>query len=315
MSLAGVKARHAWLDQQMQVVGYAPIESDDAWRNSRLLLGASVHQVIQQLQVYPPEIVEITDKGLRSIQPKQNGATSRHSYSGDHNNNHQQQQQQRLVESLPNQSASKTTSVQSTTQRRSTSQHMSLDPFSNRAAPPDYNSSFSSPPLPNHLMVQLPRQFDELESLSLPRMQELLDDELEFMAFCHKLPTLKTARSRAMEVFEKNVATSKNHLQKQHELDSLSLQVTSLRDQLQARVNVFQALETKQNTMLAPPDDTLALRQLALEKKQYMQESEQIAEEWLDQGAENPLGFVKEFVERRKQHHVAAAKIELIQRR
>jgi hypothetical protein len=146
-------------------------------------------------------------------------------------------------------------------------------------------------------------------------MQELLDDELEFMAFCHKLPTLKTARSRAMEVFEKNVATSKNHLQKQHELDSLSLQVTSLRDQLQARVNVFQALETKQNTMLAPPDDTLALRQLALEKKQYMQESEQIAEEWLDQGAENPLGFVKEFVERRKQHHVAAAKIELIQRR
>jgi hypothetical protein len=70
MTLAGVQARHAWLDSRMRVIGYEPLQSVQQWRDARLLLGQAVHAVVKHLQLQPPEIVQITDAGLRAIQPK-----------------------------------------------------------------------------------------------------------------------------------------------------------------------------------------------------------------------------------------------------
>lgn len=68
MSLAGVEASHSWVDRQGLIVGYPPIQSATAWRDSRLLLGQAVHQVVQELQVHPPTIHRITDPALERIQ-------------------------------------------------------------------------------------------------------------------------------------------------------------------------------------------------------------------------------------------------------
>jgi hypothetical protein len=284
MTLAGLKARHSWLDDRMQVVGFPPIQSDEAWRSSRLLLGAAVHQVIQQLQVNPPDIIEITDKGLRNIQPKQNGMAS-------FDNN------QRRTQPISH----ATLSVAS---RKSMSQAPRIT-----HDPPDYDASFS---VPTPDVVQLPRQFDEIESLSLSRIQELLNDELEFMAFCHGLPSVQSLRSKGQERFNAIVAKATIHLAQKDALDALSQEVTSLRDSLKERIATFKELQCRQDALLAPPDENIALRELAVEKKQGLLESERLAEEWLEQGADQPLAFVKEFVERRKQHHLAAAKIEVM---
>jgi hypothetical protein len=293
MTLAGIKARHSWLDERMQVVGFAPIKSDDAWRTSRLLLGAAVHQVIQQLQIHSPDIIEITDKGLRSIQPKQ-----QHGMISNENS-----QPSKSIDTSAAQSTYQATSAAAN--RKSTASFASK-----MEAPPDYDSSFSQPPSKS---VQLPRQFDEIESLSLSRLEELLRDELEFMAFCHSLPSLQNARGRGQERFNMNVATATLHLSRKDGLEIQSRQVIALRDSLKERVNAFQNLQQRQEALLAPPDENIALHQLALEKKRTLQESEQLAEDWLDQGAAEPLVFVKEFVERRKQHHMTAAKLELLQ--
>ncbi|GKY94100.1 hypothetical protein MPSEU_000376400 [Mayamaea pseudoterrestris] len=294
MTLAGLKARHTWLDDRMQVVGYAPIQSDDAWKTSRLLLGAAVHQVIQQLQVHPPDIIEITDKGLRSIQSKQerNGISTSDS------------SEQRRRSPLP-------TVAFSANKASSVSHRKSANSSFTSEAPPDYDSSFSIQTVLDN--VQLPRQFDEIELLSLPRVQTLLEDELEFMALCHSLPCIRKTRAKMLERSAFNSATATKHMKEKESLDALVQQVAALRDLLKERLATFQTLEKQQDVLLAPPDESIIIRQLALDKKQALQESEQLAEEWLDQGAEQPLSFVREFVERRKRHHIAAAKMELLQ--
>jgi hypothetical protein len=76
MTLAGVQAHHSWVDSRMRVTGYAPLQSETAWRESRLLLGAAVHKVVEEFQVRPPEIVRILDPNLNNIQRRKTSTSS-----------------------------------------------------------------------------------------------------------------------------------------------------------------------------------------------------------------------------------------------
>jgi len=77
MTLAGVKARHPWLDSfDKRITGYEPLQSESSWKMSGLLLGKAVTAVVQHMQLNPPQILEITDKGLAAIQPNGGAASS-----------------------------------------------------------------------------------------------------------------------------------------------------------------------------------------------------------------------------------------------
>lgn len=69
MQLRGVVATHPWLDDKGNVKGFDPISTERAFRESKLLLGQAVNQVVRRLQVDPPNILEITDPGLRAKNP------------------------------------------------------------------------------------------------------------------------------------------------------------------------------------------------------------------------------------------------------
>lgn len=87
LTLAGVEARHNWLDARMRVTGYGPLQNMSNWENSNLKLGQAVHAVIQHLQVYPPQVIRFVDPGLIAIQRNKpssssasnNAATTNHS--------------------------------------------------------------------------------------------------------------------------------------------------------------------------------------------------------------------------------------------
>ena len=53
----------------MQVVGYPQISSEDSWKNSYMLLGKTIHEIVEHFQLNPPKILEIQDGGFREIQP------------------------------------------------------------------------------------------------------------------------------------------------------------------------------------------------------------------------------------------------------
>ena len=269
MSMAGIRARHPWLDSRMRIVGYSDIRSDDVWRNSRKTLGQAVHDVVKHLQLNPPEVLEIVDPGLLAIQTK---------------NNYKQQQQQNKNTYGSGRAGSNSNDDDD--------------------APPDYSTVLNMPDIPS--------QFDELDQLSREDLEELLEDELEFLAFVNKLPVFQKIQSTADDILEENVTMAKANLEKEEQINTLHKEVTDLKSQLEAKINKFQQLERKQDSICAPPDVKDALRQLNRAKKEAFEESEQLADEWVEEG--DDVGkFVKNFMEKRKVHHLRAAKMERLQ--
>jgi len=281
MTIAGVKARHPWLDSRMRVSGYIPIQTDETWKSSRLLLGQAVHEVVKHLQIEPPEVLEITDAGLRSIQSKQRSyvsrtATNNNSATGSSTGNHASSSPSSAASSAP----------------------------SSGSAPPDYSSVLMD-------MPDIPRVFPELDALSREELEQLLDDELDFIAFVNKLPIFHTIQSTANDALNENAATAKSHVEKQDELDTLYKDVTELKGTLEAKIRHFLKLEQEQDALCAPPDTRDVMRKLAKGKKEASQESERIADDWVEDGS-NVEDFVRNFVEKRRVHHLRAAKIELL---
>ena len=264
MTLVGVRATHPWLDARMRVVGYPNIQSDQAWQNCRMLLGAAVHEVVKHFQLQPPQLLEISDPGLRRLQ------------------------------------TSLTTSSQQ--------QHQPVRTEVSRDAPPDYETLFQVPDMP-----EIPTQFDEyLRDMSRADMQQLLDDELDFLAFCCTLPAYKKIQQLGSSVLNENVEVAEANLKEEARLMELHKEVTSLQSSLQAKLAVFEALEHEQNKLCAPYDKREVLKQLEKAKKEAMHESEAYADEWVHDGGD-VNEFIRVFVQKRKLHHDRAAKVERLQ--
>lgn len=175
MTLAGVRVRHPWVDgsnnKTMRVTGYGPIQSEQTWKDSGLLLGEAVHAVVKHLQMNPPQILEITDKGLQSIQSR-NGSVG-NTRDGT------------KVKSPPpsgngmNMNGSRGRSLAG-------SNHSS----NNDAPPPGYHDHFvaePSRPAPEVPMPPIPSSYPEVKDLPRAALDELMEDELEFLALVHKL--------------------------------------------------------------------------------------------------------------------------------
>jgi ESCRT-I complex subunit VPS37 len=279
MTMAGVRAKHPWLDSRMRIIGYAPIRDDMVWRDSRMLLGQAVHEVVKHLQLEPPDVLEITDSGLQSIQTHQrNGSTSRRSSAGSS-------------------SASAQVVDRSTASKNS---HPSAED-----APPEYSSVLFD-------MPAIPQEIPELDSLTREELDDLLEDELDFTAFVNKLSIMKEIQSTANDILDENIKKAEANLEKMEKVKTQHKYVTELKRKLESKLENFKKLEQKQDALCAPPDMRDVLRQLTRGKKESFQESEQMAEEWVEDGT-NVDAFVRDFVEKRKIHHIRAAKIERLQ--
>jgi DNA repair exonuclease SbcCD ATPase subunit len=237
------------------------------------------------LQLHPPTVLEITDKGLQAIQSKQQQTQ----------NNASQQQHS----SQTNNGNRRTT----TSSSRSTE------------APPEYSTLHEAEaPIPDVNMPEVPTNFPQVMNWSREELEILLEDELDFLSFVNRLPVMESIHKIGFSVLEENVKLAKVNLEKEEQLKELCSQVQELREQLKTKVEHFQTLETQQNALIAPPHVRDILRKLHKAKKQSLDQSEELAEEWANTGGDVD-DFVQSFIELRSIHHQRAAKMELLQRR
>jgi ESCRT-I complex subunit VPS37 len=260
----------------MRITGFDAIQSDEAWKNCRMTLGQVVHEVVKHLQLNPPNVMEITDAGLQAIQTS--------------NSKHHPSHQRGNSSSTGTYTSSRTTS--------------GSDNNYNDDAPPDYSTVLSMP--------EVPSQFEELDKLSREDLEELLEDELEFMTLVNKLPVFQKIQSTADKVLEENVTMAKANLEQEETIQTLHKEVTELKSQLETKIDKFRKLEGKQDSICAPPDTRDVLRQLNRAKKEALEESEQLAAKWVEDGG-NVEAFVKSFMKKQTVHHLRAAKMEQIQ--
>lgn len=279
MTVAGCSASHAWLDGTMKVTGYRPIQSDQQWRDSRMLLGSAVQEVVQHFQVQPPTIHEITDPGLRSIQPQESNSAPTSSAAAPANHYRKQSDD----------------------------------------APPGYDTFLQtqsaplSQPAPTVDVPDVPAEFWKLEEMDRDELEHLLKDHIALVSFCKDLPYIKELNEKRMSVLEENITKAEANLEQKEELEALHAEVKELQSKLKEHVEKFQELEKKQNSMCAVPDTRTILSDLYKSKKEAYQQSEELAEEWLDDGATDVKGFCRRFIEARKIHHLQAGKMEVLQ--
>merc|ERR1711933_169405 len=183
MTLVGVKVRHPWIcdnSSSMRVTGYEPTQSEEAWNDSKLLLGAAVHDVVKHFQLNPPQVLEITDKGLQSIQNKTASSPG-----------------SRTPTRTPPRSGNNYFSKSSTTTQND--------------APPSYNvvAEAESTPAPEISMPSIPLNYDEVQNLSREDLDDLLSDDLEFRAFVHRLKIFDEIFSIGSSRLDENVILAK----------------------------------------------------------------------------------------------------------
>jgi hypothetical protein len=282
-SLAGVRARHPWLDDRMKVTGYTPIQSERQWKDANILLGPAVHAVVQEFQIHPPEVIDIIDLNLLNIQSK-------------HKNNNNA----------------------SISHRQSSSQQQNDAPPDYYATVLDNGKSTIPQQLPAAILdllpKDLPQQFPQLEEMDRDELDALMNDELEFQAFINKLPVMRQLSTVACTILDDNAATAEQHLeQDKPELDRLWQECEALQDTLQCTVGEFEKLEVQQDKLCKPPDSRKMIRDLQKLKKEAFDKSERLADEWLENDASNVDAFLQVFITERKLHHLRACKLELLE--
>jgi hypothetical protein len=292
MTLAGVRVNHPWVDSsnRMRIIGYPPIESEQTWKDSGILLGAAVHAVVKHLQLNPPTVLEITDKGLQSIQTNQRGGVGGGGSSS---------------------SSNQSTTLSSVNGGSTTQQNVMNGSNNSRDAPPSYNLVADTAPAPDVPMPTIPKRFNEVDELSRSEMDSMLDDELEFLSLVHRMKVFDQLYTIESCRLNENVTLATENLAKESKLTALQGEVKALHTTLQSKITTFSKLEEKQNAICAPPDKVSTLRSLNKAKKDAFDESENIAETWVDNGG-NADDFVKQFLELRTLHHVRAAKMEIL---
>ena len=219
MVLSGVKVKHPWIESTRgtKVTGYSAIQSERSWKQSGLLLGAAVHEVVKHLQLHPPEILEITDKGLLSLNKgRRSGKKSKSPIR-------------------------KRVSKPTTTTKQD--------------APPDYdifvagsgnNDNFNPGPAPEMTMPTVPGRFPETEAMEREEIDQKLDDEAAFLAFVHGLPIYQEIQTLSTKYYPKNVELAGQNLEKESKLKGLYKEVCDLQEQLQEKLKTFQTLEKEQ---------------------------------------------------------------------
>lgn len=282
-SLVGVKAKHPWLDGNRRVTGYPAIQTEASWRNSRVMLGTAVHEVVQHLQLHPPVIEEITDNALQVA----------------NQNNHRSPQSQLSTPSNGGAAAAPPPPP----------------PYSALSWKGDTASPARNVPKPRIDMPPLPTTFPLLDDLSREEMQNMLDNKLDLLAFCNKLPSVQTLQTMKISVLDESEKIAKRNLEKEASYTSLQQQVEGLQKQLQSNLADFAKLEAEQAELCIETDPEQLVRELKRQKKKALEESEDYADEWVNGDTDlSVTDFLREFLEKRKVHHERAAKIEILER-
>ena len=302
MTLAGIKARHNWLDSRMQVVGYAPISSDAHWKDARLLLGTAVLQVIQHLQVHPPEVLEIVDKSLQSIQRRTTTTAQPPSTT--------------LLLSSSRRTATGPlrTSTTTTAPPLLDNNHNNIGDDDDYDAAPAYDSVFAGskppppPPPPSVSVPPVPARFDPPPDASA--IQEYLDDDVAFRKYCNSLEYTQTLVALLESALQRNRSTATTQRLQHEPLLTLHRETAASEETLQARAIELERLQHEQAKRSQPPPIRDVQRALQRSKRKAFDESEALAEEW--DGTTDVAAFVRQFVAQRHIHHVRAAKLELL---
>ena len=307
MTLVGIQGTHPWLDERMMVVGYGPISSDLEFQKSKLLLAQVVNSVVQHFQLNPPENLRITDASLQRMQP---GYTPSAYPSSGTSNGGGGTAQGRQNGGGPSASYHPPPPKKKDVSEIHFSEVVTID-AADRQKIQSMKDSYVIPSVPNFI--------PELDTVPKSEMFELLSDTEKLLPVIQENSIVTKTEEIKNSLLSSNQLTATSNLSKEGDLYNLHREVVDLQSGLKTKVEMFQQLMTRQQELCKPLSKDKVLKKLKKASKASMNESDDIAYNWLDNTTidtvdqANVDAFVDEFLKKRMIHHVRAAKIERIE--
>jgi hypothetical protein len=146
-------------------------------------------------------------------------------------------------------------------------------------------------------------------------MNEILDDHDKLLPHLEHVPYIIQSEEVVDTMLESNISRANENIAQEDTLKQLHGEIQELQLSLKEKVNNVKELQARQNKVLQPLDVDEILYQLRVAKRESMDESEEIASDWLhcDDAEEKVDEFIKEFTTARIIHHVRAAKMERLE--
>lgn len=318
MMLVSIRATHDWLDGKMRVIGYRPIQNEYEFAKSGLSLSQAINNVVQHFQLYPPRNIVILDDSLNQLQTKQHsmhgtttntGTTNSSSVSNHHSNGSM------TTHNHSNPLATSMNHTSSTFMQKG----QNLPPhFSQEIRIEDQDLNELKILKDNMHIPSIPKSSTELnvfENMNHDELNEILDDHDKLLPHLEHVPCVIESEELVHNMLESNIKRANENLTHEETLKELYGEIQELQESLKEKVKNVKELQAKQIKLSQPMDVNEIIYQLRIAKRESMDESEELASDWLhcDDTEAKVDEFLKEFIMARTIHHVRAAKMERLE--
>ncbi|XP_072350381.1 vacuolar protein sorting-associated protein 37B-like [Scyliorhinus torazame] len=151
-----------------------------------------------------------------------------------------------------------------------------------------------------------------LSSLSLQELNELLEDEEKLNTMAEEMEEVQTVQPNKDVSLASNRSLAEQNLQYHPKLDSRKLQLTRKYEELQTLFEAYQMRKSKLDSQSSGSSLDILLALLQTEGAKIEEETEIMAQEFLD--GEVPLDvFIEQYQNKRKLAHQRRVKIEKLQ--
>ena len=163
------------------------------------------------------------------------------------------------------------------------------------------------------LIPPIPSTFEGINAMTLSEVNAVTEDKALCTSFVENTSGVKTLMELKQSIETANVNIAKSNLKHEEEIDGLCTEVETLKQDMNTKMQQYRKLDVERNAITNPPDLQEAIGELNRAKKDAYNESEELAEEWVEAGGENVGDFVNRFCEVRLLYHVRAAKAERLE--
>ena len=191
------------------------------------------------------------------------------------------------------------------TQKMFSNPNMMSNSTPNLGAGDKSKNDFELPPVPSN--------FPELANKTVAQLEQITRDENHLLLFCEDVEYIRSLVALRDAAREANGKQAEENMARKGEIDRVRNDLIKAIDELESMKKEYEVLRAKQKEVMQKHSPQSLLAMLKREAAKTDKESEDYSESFLNGNV--PLKeFLSNYLEKRTQYHVRAAKAETIQR-
>lgn len=162
----------------------------------------------------------------------------------------------------------------------------------------------------------IPPSFPEFKEMSLMEVIRIAENKAFLDLYVDETPGVANMRELKSSIEASNVESARTNLARQENIEALSAEIETLKQDLSDRVQQYQSLDAERLALTESPRVSDVITDLQRASRDAQRESDNLAERWIEGGGggDDVGDFVQRFLEVRKRYHMREAKADILGR-